>query len=222
MKEIELFALMHNNRLKINFGNDESGLLDEIRKEVFVPKQKLGVIRKWFNSFPETELTKKELDIIKSVVITPKESQWGIIYKILIYQPNLSPYEMKQWWNSISVKDKVLISFKLVEDDRINNDFKLYIMRKLLQSKTHYGVTIHKIDMSLYAGERGIWEKLFYDIIEVIDSKDDLSEVFIKHWKKSSFLSEFAKEKNITSLVLYEATKQNHYLPQNAQDMFVF
>ena len=70
----------------------------------------------------------------------------------------------------------------------------------------------------------GLWDRIFKIVIGIInDESDSRSERLAMLWvNRGSFLHTYSKMKNISSLLLYNLTKKDQYLPQEAVDVFLF
>lgn len=228
MQEQEIINLVHNLTVKIKLAQrdktDYASIEKEVKDIVFVPKQKISVMRKWFNQLPDMQLNKKELDIVKKVITQPKSVQYRIIILILIHQKHLNTKSMNAWFDCIKVKlDKKIAGLALFEDNRITNGkFKIHVFEELLKMPDHFGQTLNKLSTSVKKDYNEFMDVCLNKVVEMIEKDDDISAQLLKMWKTTLYLDDFAESKNIVSPVLFEFTGKEHYLPQSARDVFVF
>jgi len=226
MEEKELLDLIAKNALKVKIERAKTGnttILDKIRKEIFVKNQKISVLKKWFNIFWEVELTKEELAILKSIIVKPKSTKWELVFKIIVHQKQLSQQQIEEWFSYIKPYDRLPLAFDLIKAPQLKNDnFKIALFKELLIHKEYMPRVIQAIDMSLMLESSYIWEQYFNVLVDYINDNNDLSKKIIFYWKKTVQLDTFAKEKNVSSTVLYNETKKDQYLPQEAKDIFFF
>lgn len=226
METNEIIELISKNALKAKIEQARTGnanILNTIRGEVFVAKQKLVVLRKWFAMLWDIKLTTDELNIIKKIIVKPKSTQNDIVFQILVNQRDLNELQLEEWFSYITQDEKPRISFDLIKSGLLKNDsFQIKIFKELLLNKEYLSILINEVDISLNLGNREIWEKYFDILVNIINKNNDLSKKIIFYWKKTFYLNDFAKLKKVYSPALYEETKLEHYLPQIVVDTFLF
>ena len=204
-------------------------LLIYIRKHVFVANQKLFVIRKWFDLLYHIPLTDKELEIMKKIVIKPNSTNWDILSTIIKEQKNMSGEKIKEWFDSIkslSTGDRAYIFFYVIRLKKIEDEeLKTKLFKDLLYDFVFQKDALMFIDGELTSPliSNSLCEKLFNSLVEVIQEGGEISEKLLFYWVNlETIFDKYAKEKEIRSMLLYNKTGLDQYLPQDVQDIFLF
>lgn len=230
MTDKELIKTIKSNSFKIKKklgGTVESQLLREIRSHVFIPKQKIGVIRAWFDNFHKIELTQKELDILKKIIVKPKSSNWSIISILISNQKQWDEDELLKWFNYINETDQHSVSEKIITDTRIkSSSFKIKMFKKLIDdfNPNFQKSAMRLLNDSLKNGQRGFWEDCFDYMMKKINSEDNsITRELGRFWNDNlNYLTTYAEHRKAVSFIMYEATKREFFLPEVAIDTFLF
>ena len=68
-----------------------------------------------------------------------------------------------------------------------------------------------------------LWDDIFLTIIDAINSGDTMSTVVAKiYTMETKSFDSIAKRLGVSSLLLYQYTGLDQYLPQEAKDIFMF
>lgn len=221
MNEKQIISYIERNSGQIAIdsvtGSDIS--LSKIKKEVFVPKQKISVIRKWFKILPTVTLTDEELEITKKIVVKPKSSEWPVILTILKNQ-TMNDEKVTEWYKSIHPSNKLSGAMQCIQDERVKDDeYKIELFKEMLN---HYNYQIGAIDLlDEEIGEDQLWIKMLRVLVDIINEDDERSHRLAEYWSENTiYLDIHTKEEKMNSTVLFKYTEMDHYLPQEAQDIF--
>lgn len=213
-----------SNMINIIVNDTKSTTALNARKELFNPKQKLAKLRFYFDRIPSIKLTDEELDSIKKVIVKPKSAAWSIIKEIIKYQKQLSESQVIEWFEYIQPLDRLAVSMVIIEDSRITDiDYKLNLVKNLLDHVNYRRSVITFLDNNITANPEELIEKIFWIIMNLINVGNDKSKQIANLIvKETKFCEPFAHKHDVTSIVLYEITKNEQYLPSEAKDIFMF
>ena len=204
----------------------ESSESKKIRSEFFVNGQKIAklryILRYLFLTTPIT-LSDDELQAVRSIAIKPKTASATIIQTIIQTQKQLSSDEVLEWFSHVGQLDLPMVTPTIIADDRITDDgMKLEMGLKMLQHFNHCRTIILSVDKSLDSN-LSIWDKLFHLILDEINKGSNISDRLATIWAtEARNLNKYAKKKSVKSVLLYTKTKHEFYLPDEAQDVFLF
>ena len=86
----------------------------------------------------------------------------------------------------------------------------------------HCRTIILSVDKSIDSN-LSIWDKLFHLILDEINKGSNISDRLATIWAtEARNLNKYAKKKSVKSVLLYTKTKHEFYLPDEAQDVFLF
>lgn len=197
-----------------------------IRKHLFVPKQKIKAIRKWFILFPYITLTDSELKVVKSIVVKPKKTYWDILTTIMLEQKQMTGKQISTWFKDINIRsngDRSLVFISVIKDRRVTDDnLKINLFKELLGYENYYIEALDMLDDEIVYDEP-IWEKLLVTLVDIINEESTDSVLFAKYWSKHTMHFDLiSKKMNFVSPLLFKYTGLNQYLPKEARDVFIF
>lgn len=192
------------------------------REQFFVPKQKLAKVR-YFFSVVKCQLTDKELEVVRSIIIKPNSSEWSVISRIIRFQQQLSEEQVMEWFEAITPLNRNAVALTIITDSRVKDvDYKVNLAKNLLKHVNHRRPLLLNMDIHLVDGFEW-WDKIFDLVIETINGDDgEVSDNLISIWKVTKNLGEYALKKKAISLKLYQRTGDERYLPSAAKDIFMF
>lgn len=224
MTEKQLIKLIDLSASKIKFGDNinSTELLDELRMMIFIPKQKISVIRRWFALLATVKLTDDELKIIKKIIVKPKSSEWSIISKIVEYQYQLSGDQIVEWFSYIKPYDKLPVSTKFIKNEKVNNDeLKIELFKNMLDHYNYQTNTIDILDEEM--GKGPLWSKLLKILIDTINENDERSKRLAQYWVDNTLhLDIHTREEKLFSPLLYELTEKNIIFLKKFKMFFYF
>lgn len=220
-KEYLKYLESHVNDELLLSGSDKAL---NFRKEFFNPRQKLSIIRWWFDKFPTIQLTKNELDVIKKIIVKPKSTECTIVKDIINFQENLSSDEIDEWFKTIKPNDIRSVSLTYITKTKSTNiDYKVELFENLLNHINYIGSAIFLLNRKITSNNADIYDKLFYKTVDYINNNNVNSALVAEHWSKDGkFLNLYAMHRDIVSKLLYEKTGLNQYLSKAAKDIFLF
>ena len=220
-KEYLKYLESHVNNELLLSGSDKAL---NFRKEFFNPRQKLSIIRWWFDKFPAIQLTKNELDVIKKIIVKPKSTEWTIVKDIINFQENLSGDEIDEWFKTIRPNDIRAVSLTYITNTKTTNiDYKMELFENLLNHINYTGSVIFLLNRKITSNNADIYDKLFYKTVDYINNNNVNSALVAEHWSRDGkFLNLYAMHRDIVSKLLYEKTGLNQYLSTAAKDIFLF
>lgn len=220
-KEYLKYLESHVNNELLLSGSDKAL---NFRKEFFNPRQKLSIIRWWFDKFPAIQLTKNELDVIKKIIVKPKSTEWTIVKDIINFQENLSGDEIDEWFKTIRPNDIRAVSLTYITNTKTTNiDYKMELFENLLNHINYTGSVIFLLNRKITSNNADIYDKLFYKTVDYINNNNVNSALVAEHWSRDGkFLNLYAMHRDIVSKLLYEKTGLNQYLSTTAKDIFLF
>lgn len=221
-KEYLKYLESHVNDELLLSGSDKAL---NFRKEFFNPKQKLSIIRWWFDKFPTIQLTKNELDVIKKIIVKPKSTEWTIVKDIINFQGNLSGDEIDEWFKTIRPNDIRAVSLTYITNTKTTNiDYKMELFENLLNHINYIGSAIFLLNQKLTNSHSDdLYKALFYKTVDYINNNNVNSALVAEHWSRDGkFLNLYAMHRDIVSKLLYEKTGLNQYLSKAAKDIFLF
>lgn len=221
-----VLTLIKDNIQSIRASQDSVEAMN-VRKAVFVPKQRIAVLRTWFKFLNEVILTDEELKIVKSIIVKPKSTEVEIVGTIIRWQLQLKNNELIDWFNQVKPKDQKDVAMQIIIDKRVTDEnIKMKLFKDFLKHRYYQYQTIDLLERFIAEASLGnMWDQLFDYIVDVINNGDDreLSERLANYWhKRSKLLNTYASKKDIISPLLYELTKRDHFLSQAAIDTFLF
>lgn len=221
-KQLISFIINNSSKIALDFLTGSDVVLSKIRKDVFVPKQKLSVIRTWFKIVPNVKLTDTELDITKKIIVKPKSSEWSIILTILRFQTQMSNESVLLWYKSIRPMDMVIGARQCIEDKRvIDTDYKIVLFKEMLNHYNYQLDAIKLLDKEI--ARESLWTELLKVLVDTINENDERSNRLVNHWVKNTInLTIFAISNNLKSPLLYSVTGNEKFLSQQVKDVFLF
>lgn len=195
-----------------------------LRKEIFVPKQTIGNIRKWFNKLSSLKLTSSELKIVEKIIVKPKSTEVFIVNNIIKYQ-DLSNTEIERWISYVPENSLRSIAMSVIFKPMYDNtQIKLMLVKKLLSHINYIDTVFDNLENNLrYAGV--FWKEVFDLIITMIKKDDSIAEKIATKWTQSKdveYLDSYAYHLNIESRLLYEKTGKMQYLSKTTKEIFIF
>lgn len=202
-------------------GSDE--YLGDFRKKMFVPNQKLTVLRRWFYVVPNIQLTDDELNIVESIITKSEQSELFLILNIIRGQDTLNDSEIVKWFKYVKPEDRIRGAVSLIKNNKVTDyAFKIELFNELLDSYDYQIAAIDMLEEQRYF-QNAIWRKLLDILVEKINENDERSKRLATYWAEATTnLDNEAQKQSIISLPLYNATKRNQYLPKEAKNIFLF
>ena len=200
----------------------------KLRRDFFIPNQKLDKLRYFFNNVTTMRLTDDELQNIKQVIVKPKSANWPIIQEIIKYQHHLTSEQIVEWFNCIKEHDRLTVSMSMIENKWVKDDaLKLELAAGMLKHINYIRPLIRAVDNATKGNPlelpAKLWDDIFLTIIDAINSGDTMSSVVAKiYTMETKSFDSIAKRLGISSLLLYQYTGLDQYLPQEAKDIFMF
>lgn len=195
-----------------------------LRKEIFVPKQTIGNIRKWFNKLSTLKLTSSELKIVEKIIVKPKSTEVFIVNNIIKYQ-DLSNTEIERWISYVPENSLRSIAMSVIFKPMYDNtQIKLMLVGKLLSHINYIDNVFDNLANNMrYQGV--FWKEVFNLIIIMIKKEDSIAEKIATKWTQSKdveYLDSYAYHLNIESRLLYEKTGKLQYLSKTTKEIFIF
>ena len=204
---------------------DSTKRKDEVRArtkgKVIFPKQKLAKIRYYFDSLPREQLTNEELEIIKSIVVKPKSTEWNIVRLIITSQKSLSDDDKLKWFNYIQPSNRNAV-YSTVIGSIQNEDFRFEAFKGMLTHANYIGVAFDWIDRLPGITEE-LKKRVMNHIFDLLDKNDTFSKDLVRIWSmKSDYMERHMQCVDRYSILLYNEFKEDIYLPKAAKDIFIF
>ncbi len=191
------------------------------REQFFIRKQKIAKIRYFFAAVT-AQLTPAELDVVKSIIVKPKSSEWSVISRIIQFQNHLTGEQVLEWFECITPANRLSVAISVISDTRFKDvDYKLSLAKDMLKHVNYRRPLLLKLDNLLVDGYEW-WDKIFDLVIESINDGTELSTDLLRMWSETKNLDSYAGKKNVLSMPLYEKTGKEQYLPKEAKDIFMF
>ena len=144
-------------QLDLMFGELKKDSMSEtslkVRRDFFIPNQKLDKLRYFFNNVTTMRLTDDELQNIKQVIVKPKSANWPIIQEIIKYQHHLTSEQIVEWFNCIKGHDRLTVSMSMIENTWVKDDaLKLELVAGMLKHINYIRPLIRTVDSATKGG----------------------------------------------------------------------
>ena len=118
-----------------------------------------------------------------------------------------------------------IVSVQIITNENIDNDeFKIKLFKNLFTVMIYQAEALGILDRHIIDKTEGsMWDIMYDHVVDLINVGDEISERLASLWSSNfMFLDAYADKKKVVSRILYEYTKKDKYLPQQAVDVFLF
>lgn len=191
---------------------------DEIRKKFFAERN-IEKMRLWCDINPGIKLTRDELDIIYK-----KYKSWDIFKTIITHQRQLTSDEIIKFYESLKTTKNHLWMTMLM-NSKVDDEYRIKIADEYFNynNSNYHRQLLEVLDREITSNDK-IYTKILENLMRYINGNNKNSKSYAKIWAETEILNldmENAINK-ISSLLLYEETGLEQYIPEDVKDIFIF
>ncbi len=194
---------------------------DKLRREIFFGPRNIEKVRLWFNHMPGYQLPKDEREQVRKHYKT-----FEVFSTMIRQQKEIDSTEIMELYNALRKNEQSSLWFTVLQSDKAYDEDRMEILNAILEynNPNYHRTLIQVIERESTLETTGFWLEALERLVEYINTDNKNSQLFAEQWggEDTDNLDWIMQDLEISSMLLYQETGNDKFLPADAKEMFLF